>query len=632
MRFHWRRRCLMVAFCIVTISFFSQVVFSDPTIHSFDVSVDRIQPGDRFTVIVHASADVSRAGLILDFRPTLPVFFPVQLYFNGTHWKAITFFPHVDYPSDLDEFEITMKAVVFNTTGQAAVSQKKVILEKPNPDAPSFGLTGLISRNSTPIEEITVNAQSPPIRGIVPFTVHFSAEVWGTVTRFEWDFDGDGHSDHTQDIETTADSQTLPDATYTYARAGEYHPTLRVTDTLGKTYTATITVTAEPIRNSIVYLRYLKCNETEDLTGNDEIELRISVDGGSPHTLRRDMNTDDLWRFQNQEYSFGEGGRVVIQLWDLDDDVPEDDDDYLGKTTIISRGTSYRGYSAFKKDDADYELIYALDAGTDVRQRNAFKAWREFEPSTDSSPFERINKDQLIKEIGVRISDDSLDAAIDIPYGTKELATSGPFVTNQEDTPLCGPITILTELARNNPARYVYMARTLYETGRFGEIVPDPHIYTKPSPPGMAHVDWMLAASMRDYENDIVDYDYYDDDQAASITWPPEMEHWMETILGCGSAEWISTLAWGEFDALREAGRAVRAGHVAALLVDTDFWPGKLPPILSYPTHWILLLSVQRSSDGVAAFTVYSWGERYTITMDKERFEGLMEGVVIGYY
>lgn len=73
-----------------------------------------------------------------------------------------------------------------------------------------------------PSARLTVN----PGRGEVPLEVFLegrdSQAVEGTITKYEWDFDGDGTYD--------ADTGTTGYASHTYTENGEYHPRLRVTN------------------------------------------------------------------------------------------------------------------------------------------------------------------------------------------------------------------------------------------------------------------------------------------------------------------------------------------------------------------------------------------------------------------
>jgi PKD domain-containing protein/glucose/sorbosone dehydrogenase len=88
--------------------------------------------------------------------------------------------------------------------------------------------------NQPPTAVITAN----PTSGPVPLTVGFdgtgSSDPEGKPLSYSWDLNGDG----------TFGDATGATASYTYATAGVYHPSLRVTDDKGATDTASATVTA----------------------------------------------------------------------------------------------------------------------------------------------------------------------------------------------------------------------------------------------------------------------------------------------------------------------------------------------------------------------------------------------------
>jgi glucose/arabinose dehydrogenase/PKD repeat protein len=88
--------------------------------------------------------------------------------------------------------------------------------------------------NQPPTAVITAS----PANGPVPLTVSFdgtgSSDPEGKPLSYSWDLNGDG----------TFGDATGPTASYTYAVAGVYHPSLRVTDDQGTSDTASVTVTA----------------------------------------------------------------------------------------------------------------------------------------------------------------------------------------------------------------------------------------------------------------------------------------------------------------------------------------------------------------------------------------------------
>ncbi len=86
-----------------------------------------------------------------------------------------------------------------------------------------------------------VVASSNISNGSAPLEVFLTAKVTelsGTVTQYEWDFDGDGTYD--------AISEISPNALHVYPTAGTYTSTLRVTTDLGYSNTDSVTITITP--------------------------------------------------------------------------------------------------------------------------------------------------------------------------------------------------------------------------------------------------------------------------------------------------------------------------------------------------------------------------------------------------
>jgi len=83
-----------------------------------------------------------------------------------------------------------------------------------------------------PVSGLTAQASAMPGQGWMPLTVYFSAygsrAAGATITRYEWDLDGNGKLD----FDATSRGGY---ATYVYVKPGDYTITLRVTDSQGRT-------------------------------------------------------------------------------------------------------------------------------------------------------------------------------------------------------------------------------------------------------------------------------------------------------------------------------------------------------------------------------------------------------------
>ncbi|MEU4680133.1 PQQ-dependent sugar dehydrogenase [Micromonospora sp. NPDC023737] len=103
-----------------------------------------------------------------------------------------------------------------------------------NPDA-QLSRIDFVRGNRTPIPQISAD----PTVGQAPLTVHFSSA--GTVDpdgdrlRYAWDFDADGSVDSTD-----------PNPSWTYQTNGRYNPTVKVTDSTGRSAAATLPLLVGP--------------------------------------------------------------------------------------------------------------------------------------------------------------------------------------------------------------------------------------------------------------------------------------------------------------------------------------------------------------------------------------------------
>ncbi len=86
-----------------------------------------------------------------------------------------------------------------------------------------------------------------------------------------------------------------------------------------------------------------------------------------------------------------------------------------------------------------------------------------------------------------------------------------PAIMKQNPTELCGPFAVLFELARRSPVRYVKGAAELLSKGKLtgpnGEVIEaEGDLRERPVPSGaIGDLDWMLAATMRNDENAMLD-------------------------------------------------------------------------------------------------------------------------------
>ena len=363
-----------------------------------------------------------------------------------------------------------------------------------------------------------------------------------------------------------------------------------------------------------ITLGTLKCNETEDW-GADECRLDISIDGVLQPYLRRSLNDGQRWRL-NRSYRYSDN--LLIRLWDEDS---PDADDRLG--TIALNRTARSGRAKLTGSGAEYVLSYSIE---DVPNEDPVQAALErFEQSSRPGKWRNLSKQGMLDDIR-----DNLAA---------------PESVRQNSTPLCGPAAIVYELVRKRPERYVAICQELYETGQFrmGDkiVKPNARLLGDRQHSSTSEADWMLLATMRDAENAVFKVRADASGLAmniAGITTPWEMKGWAKDLLGYQTVSFTSTFVYGEFDAMREAQKAVRRGGVAFPMIHSDLVRSQRPT-LDYPDHWVVYTGGLDIDEGVwykhdsgrIKFDCFSWRKIWTVNVDEGAFEDGMFGVVIAY-
>lgn len=188
----------------------------------------------------------------------------------------------------------------------------------------------------------------------------------------------------------------------------------------------------KPFRLTITHI---KCYETEDWTGADEMYLNVTRDGKHYTQLRKDMNDGDN-NYPNFQVDFD--GSIALHMYDHD---PESADDHLGSASIGAG--DYSSEAKFTKDDANYSVWYRVESIPRPPDEKFAKA--DADAITNNSLWHSsINRTKLIKDIKDRIVK--------------------PQLVDQGPTPLCGPAAIAVVFAAMKPIEYVRVIKELYET------------------------------------------------------------------------------------------------------------------------------------------------------------------------
>ncbi len=349
----------------------------------------------------------------------------------------------------------------------------------------------------------------------------------------------------------------------------------------------------------VVSLGTLRCHETEDRRW-DDCRLDITADDEPTYSLRRNMYEDGVWEL-GREVPFVDS--ISVRLWDED----RRRDDHLG-TIRIDTGPG-TGRAAFTLDGAHYEMDYRVSDDSRTAEEIA---WAGLDSSTNPGVWTHISSDLFKSQIAARLE--------------------SPEIIDQAQAPLCGPTVVVYELARTNPARYVQLARELFETGYLPLIgntidVPDGLLEDNIGG-GMPAVDWMFAATLRNDANALlrVRSDLLGGVRGYSLS--GAMMDWSRQVLGMTQVEDISTETGGELEAIRRAGDVVNNGGHAFLQVE-------VMPLLEggddrhHYDHWLPLTLGPFIEGDQISFATYSWGRTRCVDVSVDTFRESFHGVVV---
>ena len=234
-------------------------------------------------------------------------------------------------------------------------------------------------------------------------------------------------------------------------------------------------------------------------------------------------------------------------------------------------------------------------------QERAEELVRQFAARPGGGAFTRIARQAVAMGLLVRIYD--------------------PSAIHQKVSSLCGPATLLFDLASRDPIAYVEYVMSLYEKGvghiKNIEVVPGSDL--KEYDPGdkVEASDWIGLASLRDSENYF--FDYQDaGNEFAGITLPGELEDWFQKV---GYAEVVNdarVIVDQEEENIRRANAYFQRGFRVCLFIHSNMLSKSTESSGSATAdHWVV--QTQAASFGLTflggetkktiALAIYTWGE-----------------------
>ena len=250
-----------------------------------------------------------------------------------------------------------------------------------------------------------------------------------------------------------------------------------------------------------------------------------------------------------------------------------------------------------------------------------------FARSTQPGVWPHLDKGEIIREMRARLRD--------------------PFSVNQGPQPFCGPASVLFELIRKFPGRYVDLCRSLYETGKFQAFHRpiETSVALRRASKNIEHLgpaDWMVLATMRESENLIFPVEPNAPEiirNIAGMTKSWEMMGWVREILGYDHADYLHTFVLRDLTALRKAQSVIEQGGVAFGLITADGLLSDTPPKIMVPNHWVTLVgntdiqkgTFWRHDSGQVSFDIFTWARKVRVDVPEGRFEDAFWGVVLGW-
>lgn len=360
-------------------------------------------------------------------------------------------------------------------------------------------------------------------------------------------------------------------------------------------------------------LESLRCRDAEDLFG-DECRLEVFCDGELQFVSRQRMADGDQWAVE-ASVLFAE--HCNVRLFDEDFPFTGGADDRLG-TIDVAPNEVASATASFIGDGADYTLTYSVVDRPDLDRTDlATFAADRFAEASAPGLWPSIAKADLVDNLRARRRD-----VLEI---------------DQERSNFCGPTSIVYELARLQPQRYVELSRQLYETGGFWS-----RSKRIDAPPSLRHddvgqkmdpADWMLIATMRNAENVLVGVKARARGLMSGlqgITHPWEIKEWAQQILLYDDVEVDTCFLFGKLDAMRAGHAAYEAGGSAFVLLNLAVLKDGERRVPPYPDHWVVYQGGLEIAGDRVRFDVYSWGRIISLDLSMKRFKRSVYTVVTG--
>jgi len=202
------------------------------------------------------------------------------------------------------------------------------------------------------------------------------------------------------------------------------------------------------------------------------------------------------------------------------------------------------------------------------------------------------------------------------------IVRSPSTAVNQGSTGSCGPAAIEFELARREPARFVDIVRSIYESGQFSSggatYTASSELRASPAHFDITPTNWLFMATLRDSGNIAMRITFLTPaDSLAYVSTPYEIVGWEMRILGFRN---VSAIPNGLQSSTDMANPVLNGGGVAIFLIDAGLVGSDHS--VAYPNHYIDVVRWSGNSSA-ATFTAQTWGGQRFVSVPWGVFSGL---------
>jgi hypothetical protein len=234
-------------------------------------------------------------------------------------------------------------------------------------------------------------------------------------------------------------------------------------------------------------------------------------------------------------------------------------------------------------------------------QQSAEAIVREFGDRPGGGVFSKISRARVERGLRVRIY--------------------APSSINQGSSSLCGPASLLFDLAVRDPVAYVQYVISLYETGvghiEAIKVVPGKDLKAYDPGKEVEASDWIALASLRDSENFFFDYQEASD-AFAGITLPGELERWFRKAGYSDVIEDARAIIDQDEENIRRADLCFHRGYRVCLFIHSNML-GKSTQSKGSATadHWVVQTDsvtfgaalIEGEMKRTISLRIYTWGE-----------------------